>query len=115
MSKETWFSSKLRFVIMVAPVGGDILNDRVILFKAKDFDHAFQRALAIGEMSENEYLNDEANLVSWKFMEVISVDVIRSNLDGAEIYSEPIHLSEEKMIPYGTEFNPRASEPIQTI
>ena len=49
-------------------------------------------------------------------MEIISIDVIESgDLDGVEIYSEPIHLTGERVIAFGTEFDPKTSKPLQTI
>jgi hypothetical protein len=115
MSNEKWFSSKLRFVVMVEPVGGDTLNDCVFLFRAENFDTAFHKALCIGEAAQKEYRNADGQRVLWKFMKVISLDIISEDLDGAEIYSEPIHLSEENKIPFEAEFSPNTSRPIQTI
>jgi hypothetical protein len=116
MSNDTWYSAKLRFVVMVEPVGGDTLNDCIYLFKAVDFPAAFERAVTIGESAQNEYRNADGQRVLWRFKEVISLDIIRTNdLDGAEIYSEPIHLKNEEIIPFETQFSPHNSNPIQTI
>jgi len=116
MSSETWYSAKLRFVVMVEPVGGNTLNDCIYLFKAVDFPAAFQRAIAIGESAQKEYRNEEGQCVLWRFKEVISLDIIRANnLDGAEIYSEPIHLKKEEIIPFETQFRPSTSKSLQTI
>ena len=41
MSKARLFSTKIRFVIMVEPVGGDMLNDCIFLLKAADFKKCF--------------------------------------------------------------------------
>jgi hypothetical protein len=95
MTNKKWFSTKLRFVIMVEPNGADTLNDRIFLLRAIDFEEAFQRAIAIGKLAESEYYNSESDRVIWHFMEVSSLDVISSeHLDGVEIYSEPIHLEQ---------------------
>jgi len=116
MSDEKWFSSKLRFALMVERDGADTLNDCIFLLKAEDFEAAFRKAINIGEAAQKEYRNKYGNLVVWKFMEIISLDVIRAeNLDEAEVYSEPIHLSREKIIPFGIEFSPETSKPAQTI
>lgn len=116
MSSDTWYTAKLRFVVMVEPVGGDTLNDCIYLFRAVDFGAAFQRAITIGESAQKQYHNVEGRRVLWRFKEVISLDIIRTNdLDGAEIYSEPIHLKKEEIIPFETQFYPSGSNPIQTI
>lgn len=52
-----WFSSKLRFAIMVESEGAKTLNDRIFVFKAKDFSSAFERAIEIGESGEEAYKN----------------------------------------------------------
>lgn len=101
---------------MVAPAGASLLNDCVYLLRANNFGAAFNKALALGSAKQTEYRNADGNLVIWKFKEIISLDVIASdNLDGAEIYSEPIHLGAGEIIPFETEFDPRTSKPIQTI
>jgi hypothetical protein len=116
MKNGRWFSTKLRFAIMVEPVGADTLNDCVFMLRAADFDEAFQRAVSVGHASEKKYRNLEGQLVQWVFSEIVSLDVIQSeDLDGKEVYSEPIHLSNERAIPFKTAFNPAASKPLQTI
>ena len=116
MIDQKWFSTKLRFAIMLDQLGADTLNDCVFMLKAADFEAAFERAVSIGFASEEEYQNSEGQIVRWKFTEIISLDVIQSeDLDGCEVYSEPTHLSSRDMIPFEFEFNPRASKPLQTI
>jgi hypothetical protein len=116
MKHNQWFSAKLRFVVMVEPVGGDLLNDCIYIFNSTDFSSAFQKAIDIGRLSEQEYLNVDGQRVLWVLKEVISLDIIRKgDLDGAEIYSEPIHLDGNSRIPFGKKFDPENSEPIQTI
>jgi hypothetical protein len=116
MSKKQWYSAKLRFAMMVSPEGGDTLNDTVIVFKAKNFKDAFARGIAIGEKSEEEYLNGEGNLVSWKLMEMIHINIIRSDkIDGAEVHSELFSVGEGETIPLETVFNPKDSNPSQTM
>lgn len=116
MSDLKWFSTKLRFAIMADPIGADTLNDCLFILKATDFEAAFERAISIGHASEKEYRNSEGRLTQWRFKEIIFLDVIRSeDLDGCEVYSEPIHLSSQNMIPFEFEFSPRTSKPLQTI
>jgi Domain of unknown function (DUF4288) len=101
---------------MVEPVGGETLNDCIYLFRAVDFAAAFLRAITLGELAQKECRNAEGRRVLWRFKEVISLDIIRTNdLDGAEIYSEPIHLKKEETIPFETQFRPSRSNPLQTI
>jgi hypothetical protein len=116
MNEQNWFSTKLRFAVMVEPDGASLLYDSVYLLRAGDFSAAFEKAVSIGETAQQEYLNGDGQRVQWRLMEVISLDIIDSDdFDGREVYSEPIRLDEIKMIPFGTKFSPRASKPTQTI
>lgn len=81
MSNEGWFSTKLRFVILVEATGGDTLYEGVFLLRAPDFAEAFDRALSIGRGSQKEYRNDAGQWVQWRFMEVVSLDVIHVMAD----------------------------------
>lgn len=116
MSDLKWFSTRLRFAIMTESVGAGTLNDCLFMLKAKNFDAAFDGAVSIGYASEKEYRNSEGQLIQWRFKEIISLDVIQAkDLDGCEIYSEPVHLDDHDVIPFESKFNPRASKPFQTI
>jgi hypothetical protein len=116
MTEQEWYSAKLRFAVMVEPDGADLLYDRVFLFKATDFDAAFERAIRIGEAQQEEYRNGDDRRVIWKFSAVFSLDVIvAADLDGAEICADPIFLAKKDRIPFATEFNPQLSKPTQTI
>ena len=116
MDKKQWFSTQLRFVIMVEPIGGNVLCDCVFLLRSENFQTAFSRALNIGSGYQKQYINGDGERVWWKFMSVISIDIIDSDdLNGAEIHSDPIHLRTQETIPFETEFHPEDSKPIQTI
>jgi hypothetical protein len=116
MGKGKWFSAKLRFVVMVEPEGGRTLNDCIFMLRAKDFSAAFLKAVEIGEAAQKEYRNTYDQRVLWRFKEVLTLDMIGSTkLDGTEVHSEPIHLDAAEIIPFGSEFNPHLSKPIQTI
>ena len=58
MSELTWFSAKIRVVCLIETTGADVFNDSVHVFRAKDWDDAFQRAIQLGRQMEEEYLND---------------------------------------------------------
>lgn len=116
MSKEEWFSAKLRFAIMIEPVGADTLNDCVVVFRATDFEPAFDKAISIGKAKEEKYKNAYGRIVAWKLVEIISLDILGPTIrDGQEVYSEPVHLRKKDVIPYGTKFRPRKSKTIQTV
>jgi Domain of unknown function (DUF4288) len=116
MSDLAWYSAKLRFVVMVEAIGGDLMSEDVYLMRAKDFANAFERALSIGRAAEREYRNSSGQRVSWQLKEILSLDVVSNqDLDGAEICAEGFHLDLAGRIPVGTTFKPEASKPRQTI
>jgi len=111
-----WFSSKVRVVCLVEPEGAQRYMDSVYVFKADDFETAFQRAVDLGKEQEEEYLNAENQIVRWRLKEVISLDVINhTSLDGAEVYSEPVELEVGARLPFDADFQPEKSLPTQTV
>ena len=90
--------------------------DSVHIFKAKDFKNAFKTALKIGKGHEEEYKNGYGEEVRWRFKEIISLDIIQEeNLDGAEIYSEPVDIPSHENFGFDAIFTPDKSDPTQTI
>ena len=113
--KLQWFSTKIRRVCLIESKGADLYMDSVFVFCAEDFDEAFRKALYLGRNQEEEYVNVDNAKVMWKFKEIISLDIVRQdNLDGAEVYSEPIEILGERE-PFDSVFHPENSNPTQTI
>lgn len=110
-----WFSSRIRFAVIVQDEGLVRYSDSVYLLMAADFDAAFKRAIEIGRGHETEYLNADNQRVAWKVAEVLSLDMIQTDsLDGAEVYSEPAEGIEPSWT-IDRAFNPEVSRPTQTI
>ena len=118
-----WFSTKVRLAILVEQAPHDSqFTESVYVFRIEErddwaalWDQAFQRALALGKQQEQEYRNDAGQRVRWRLQEIVSLDVIRSDdLDGAEIYAEPVSMRPADMVPFDTEFWPERSQPPQT-
>lgn len=111
-----WFSARVRLVCLMEGSGADRFQDSVIVFRARDFRDAFQRALTIGHDREETYLNGHGERVAWKFKEVFSLDIIQGELDGTEVYSEPVELGPGDPDPFDVVvYAPGRSEPTQTI
>ena len=116
MSERRWYSSKVRLVVLAESGGAVRYADSVYLFRATDFDDAFQRALSIGRKQEKEYVGGEGDRIRWRLKEVISLDVLSGeDLDGAEVYSEPADLAPADRYLYDAVFTPESSTPTQTI
>lgn len=116
MTKRQYFSSKLRYLIFVGDDPATLGNDQVYVFRANDFDAAFERALHLGIAGEKAYKNHLSQDVRWRFAEVISLDILPSeDLDSIEIYSEPVHFSDTDALSTNCELNPSKSKPTQTL
>lgn len=113
---DTWFSTNVRLICLIETLGSHRYNDSVFVFKSKDFDTAFQRALELGRSLESEFMNGDDQKVLWRLKEIISIDQIGDEfLDGAEVYSEPVEIPENEMTDFSAQFEPEKSEPTQTI
>ncbi len=110
-----WFSSKVRLVVLLETQGASRYADSVFLFRAADFDEAFQRALALGRAQEEEYTGGEGERVRWRLKEILSLDVLDDELDGVEVYSEPVTLAPGEAYPFDATFEPEKSQPTQTV
>ena len=115
MIGDTWFSTRLRFAIIIETQGLVRYSDSVYLFKATDFETAFQRALETGQKNQREYVNSDGQQVVWKLAEVLALDIIQAeSLDGAEVYSEPVSGTDSSWTIEQT-LHPEASKPTQTV
>ena len=110
-----WYSSKVRLVVLMEKQGATRYSDSVFLFRAEDFDQAFQRALELGRAQEEEYVGGEGEKVRWRLKEVVSLDVLGDELDGAEVYSEPVSLAPGEAYAFDVAFEPEKSQPTQTV
>jgi Domain of unknown function (DUF4288) len=111
-----WYSARIRLVCLIEGEGATIYQDSVVVMRAADFREAFQRALEVGRGREEEYLNADGELVRWRLKAVFSLDVIQADqLDGAEVYSEPVELEPGDRDPFDITYAPESSEPTQTI
>ncbi len=81
---DDWFSARLRCVLLIQDVGAVRYMDSLYLLRATDFAKAFTRVLDLGRREEKEYRNHDGQLVRWRFKEVLSLDIIAAQLDGAE-------------------------------
>src|ERR1022692_192760 len=64
MTGDTWFSSRLRFAIIIETLGPVRYDDSVYLLRSTDFEDAFQRALETGRKNQKEYLNGDGQKVN---------------------------------------------------
>jgi len=116
MTEGSWFSSTVRRVCLVEGEGCVMANDSVHIFRATDFDDAFERALEVGRAQEEEYRNGAGQLVRWRLEELLSLDMIRAeSLDGAEVHSRLEEIDPPREVDMDEVFTPECSQPHQTF
>jgi hypothetical protein len=110
---QQWFSASMRLVILVEGEGATSQDEVVHVFRADDWDVAFQRAQALGRSHERDYENGDGQRVRWRLDRLLTLDLIRaSDLDGAEVFSALTDVSGGPG--FDTVFDPGRHQPGQT-
>ena len=107
----TYFSAAVRLVCFIAGQAEDVLMN-VIVFVSEDWQHAFDRALALGGALERSYTNSSGELVEWRLAEVVTLDELGDHLDGREVYSYRSDIRPQDRDP--SNFNPVSARPTQS-
>jgi hypothetical protein len=113
-----FYSARLLFVVLVddgLPRKTHTWDESVVIFRARDFDHAFTRALEIGRSHETEYLNRHSRMVRWALVGIENLDFVGKRVDGAEVASRLNRRRSKQSIPFATKFRPQASKPSQSF
>ena len=114
----TFYSARLLFVILIddgKPRKRHDWDEIVVVFRARDFGQAFERALEIGRSQETEYLNYQQHKVRWAFAEVATLDIVGKRVDGVEVASRLFSHQSKEPIPFNTQFHPENSRPSQSF
>jgi Domain of unknown function (DUF4288) len=111
----TWFSCCARYAILVQGHGLDSIARSVFVFTAEDWEPAFKRALELGKAEEHEYRNVDDRLVSWRLVEIETLDALGNTIsDGREVYSEILPPPPDTGWDETTTFDPASSKPTNT-
>jgi hypothetical protein len=113
----TNYSARLRHVALIEgarPSRRPLINETIVILRAASRRGAMRRALELGRASEHEYLNTKGKRVRLVFAEILTLDALPRELDGAEIWStlEPRTLSHS--VSFDSRFRPAASKPFET-
>jgi hypothetical protein len=110
-----YYSAWLVFIILVddgRPRKTHTYDDSVVVFRARDYEHAFERSLEMGRAQETEYMNQDGRQVRWAFVEVVKLKRIGRRVEGQEVSSLLDRRRSDSAIPYGKRFRPERSKPI---
>ena len=83
-----------------------------VLFKANDYEHAFERAVALGKQQETQYSNAKGQPVRWAFVRVEAIKHLGAELDGIEVGSLLDVWRTEEPLPFSKRFQPHRSKPL---
>ena len=83
-----WFLAKIIFRIVCGNGEHTPQFDKQLrLVHADDETKAFEKARQIGEKEQVSFLNQQDQLVQWKFINVSELYKLSALIDGAELYS----------------------------
>ncbi|WP_165247229.1 DUF4288 domain-containing protein [Paludisphaera soli] len=112
-----FYSARLLLVILIddRPRRTNTWDEIIVTFRARDFAHAFARALEVGRSHETEYENLRRQRVRWALVEVLTLDFVGRRVDGAEVASRMFDRRSKEAIPFDTQFRPEESTPSQSF
>jgi hypothetical protein len=108
-----YYSVRLLVLILVddgKPRKLNTCDHQFVIFRARDDQHAFQRALKWGKKLETRYKNIKGQWVRWAFAEVVSIKLLGKKLDGLEIGSALADHRSKTPIPFNKRFHPKKSK-----
>ena len=86
-------------------------DEVVIVFRARDLNCAFKRALQLGRDQEIKYLNHCKQTVRWSLVKIINLYCIGKKIDGKEVTSYLHYGVNKTSIAPTTRFHPEKSKP----
>ena len=113
-----FYSARLLHIILIdngRPRRRKQYDETVVVFRARDFDHAFARALELGRAAETRYQNAHGQLVRWALVEVATLDRVGRRIDGREVSSKLHTRVGTRTVPFDARFHPEQSRPGQSF
>ncbi|MBS0224340.1 MAG: DUF4288 domain-containing protein [Proteobacteria bacterium] len=89
-------------------------DDCVFLVRAHSFEDAFRKFLTVGRSKETSYRNEEGHDIKVLHAEILTMDRIGQDLDGAEAHSD-LQEIEGPEITFETPIDPARSRPDLTM
>ena len=113
-----YYSARLLFIILIddgKPRKRNRCDESIVVFKARDFEDAFRRAVEIGRENETDYLNYDGQKVRWAFVAVDGLDHVGKTVDGMEVASKLHYRTSKQPVPFRRRFHPERSKPVQSF
>ena len=112
-----FYSARLLFIILVSdgrPRKRNRYNETVVVFRARDWEHAHQLALELGLAEETTYKSRSNQTVRWALVEVLALDFIGRKVDGSEVASRMFQQISKEPVSPTVAFQPGVSTPPQS-
>jgi len=109
-----FYSARLLYLILVddgRPKRRQHADETVIVFRARSYEHGFQRALELGHRREATYKNQYGQTVRWALAKVLTVDFIGASIDGTEVASTLRYLTFPRPLSPRARLHPERSRP----
>jgi len=91
MTPDSWFGASILLESVHARGDGEerLFEQRVIVVRADDLQHAHEKAAKFGDEARERYLNQYGEPVEWVFREVLDVVALYDSTieDGTEVFS----------------------------
>jgi len=110
-----YYSARLLVLCLIddgKPINDCTCDYPFIIFKAKNEEAAFNKAIEIGKKQETIYKNEQGNDVRWVLAEVEEIWSLGKDIDGIEVGSIMDQWETDTPITYTHKFNPSEKFPI---
>ena len=110
-----YFSAELLFICLRdagRPYKTHLWDETAVVFRARDPEHAFERALEIGKSHEVEYRNDRNERVRWALVKIEVIHELGRKIDGKEVASRLRWRKSREAVTYDHSFEPELSDPV---
>lgn len=101
-SADEWYVAVL---VVECQVAGDATDEPTVdlqarLVRARDPEHAYQRALELGATAAHSYSNESGQRVSWEFRGLHTLERLMNQdiAHGTEVYSRIVHEPPEQFV-----------------
>ncbi len=107
-----YYCARLCVVVLVddgKPRKRNTCDYAFVVFRARDYEQALARALALGKQQETRYKNAKGQWVRWAFAEVETLKRLGRSVDGQDVGSVLHEQRFEDPVPFRKRFDPRHS------
>ncbi len=109
-----YYSARLLFIILVddgRPRKRNDYDESVVVFRSRDQNQAFRKALAIGHTMETVYKNKFGQDVRWAFVAIESIRLLVQKVGNGEVSSKLDSRITKNAISFKRRFKPEKSKP----